>query len=190
MARLLHVGRDFIEGKTDNPFRSRKLIKIFFPKSLLATIDFSTLYFLAKVNKGLDVLFLSIEAITWFYEIPVYAIALKDSDNNIFLFRRWERSVVTAGITGVNKLQIKLRETNGAVKFVALRIEDELYRRIQNWTQVRRQDIEPLFKQASSVVAMKEDEQKLIQLLRQRKIDPEIIIQEIERRNRDSAVDS
>ena len=93
MAKALYINPEYIDDTSLYPFKSNgRLIKMFMPDGLIFD-NLEPLYFLSKLNKQMRIITL----IAPFPELKrfsniglplIYAIALKDDHNNVFLFRR------------------------------------------------------------------------------------------------------
>lgn len=157
MAKLISINPEYLENKSANPFKSNKLIKMFLPTKLALTVDFSFIHSLVEINRKLDFLFLSpnilfIDRITksTVFGTPIYAIVVKDQDHNMFIFRRKEKSVLSAAITGEKKLEIELKGLaeieEKILLFTTREIDKHLYNKIHSWKELSREDLEPLFR--------------------------------------------
>lgn len=172
IAPLLHINPRYLTAESHNPFLSRLLIKMHFPERFRA-VDFAPLYLLSEANQSLEFVFLiphfrlvsKILAKTMI-ETPCYAIAVRDEDGNIFLFRR---KLKGAFIVGEKDLQARISERmekeNKQVLFRTVRIERELYQKIKAW-DVSRKDIVELFAETTPVL-LNEEEKELIAKIRE-----------------------
>ena len=188
IAPLISVNPEYIENERANPFKSKKLIKMFLPTRLAFRIDFSLIHSLIEVNKKLDFLLLSpnvlfIDKITkdTVFGTPIYAIVIKDQDNNMFIFRRKEKSVLSAAITGEKKLEIELKELAGKegkiVHFTTREIDKTVYSRIQSWDDLSRKDLESLFKKDIEFIELG---RKLVDICGRKNIPLDLVVQYIE----------
>jgi transcriptional regulator with XRE-family HTH domain len=96
IAPLLNINPDFLDDQSVNPFKSKDLIKMFFNEQMFAYIIIEPLNVLIAVNKQLKFISM-ISNIDLFskavgnlslFQKPIYAIAVKDQDDNVFLLRR------------------------------------------------------------------------------------------------------
>lgn len=189
IAKELGVNPAWITGDEKNPFKSKELIKMFIPDNFLTTtLDFSLIYHLLSVNRKLDFIFVaphipffSKAASQTVFGTPIYAIAIADGDNNIFIFRRKARSVLSAAIVGDKDLQLSIEDIaqkeGKRVTFRIRKIDDKLYKKIQDWDSLTRKDISPLFSggpssRLSDIFGFKDDEIKLIYEMRKKHIKP------------------
>ena len=188
IAPLISVNPEYLENERANPFRSNKLIKMFLPTRLAFRIDFSLIHSLVEVNKKLDFLLLSpnvlfIDKVTkdTVFGTPIYAIVIKDQDNNMFIFRRKEKSVLSAAITGEKKLEIELKELadkeGKIVHFTTLEIDKTVYNRIQSWDALSRKDLEPLFKKDIEFIELG---RKLADICGRQDMRPDLVLEYIE----------
>jgi transcriptional regulator with XRE-family HTH domain len=156
IASVLSINPDYLDNNKLNPFKSDKLIKMTLPPALSLKTDFSLIYFLAENNQNLTIAMLTPEDMFPFnilsdtiFAYPIYAIAVKDQDDNMFIFRKKEKSVYTAAITGEKKLELELNriaKEQGKIMHVYTRgIDRTLYKKIQSWDDLTREDLNPLF---------------------------------------------
>ena len=95
IASLVGVNPKYLTGEEKNPFKSTRLIKILLDEGLLSGPNFDMLFFLADANERLEVVFLLSQSFLLrrmakdtVFEDLVAAIACKDGDGTMFLFRR------------------------------------------------------------------------------------------------------
>ncbi len=98
IAPILNINPLFLSGESQNPFKSNDLIKFRLPESILGSIDYSIIYFIAEHNKYLNIIYFITSSTIYskfldktVFAYPVIAIAIKDTDNNIFLINRKTR---------------------------------------------------------------------------------------------------
>lgn len=172
IAPLLNINPKYITAESHNPFLSRSLIKMHFPERFGA-VDFAALHLLSEANQSLEFVFLiphfrlvSKLLAKTMIEIPCYAIAVRDGDGNIFLFRR---KLKGAFIVGEKDLQSRISERmekeGRQVLFRTVRIERELYQKIKAW-DVSKKDIAGLFAETTPVL-LNEEEKELIAKIRE-----------------------
>lgn len=193
IAPLLNINPDYISIKEVNPFKSgsNDLIKLYLPENTMTlALDYSLIYFLAatEANRSLDFLFLSPDvraaSIANPFEAVIYAIAVRDSANNIFLFRR-KLHMAWGSVTGEKELQTRItqlsEEKGKKISFKIKKIDSRLYEIIREWTAVRR-DIEPLFESAEIPLmsSLTDAEKKLIAEMRTKKISPSKVIRSLD----------
>lgn len=155
IAPYYFLNEDFIRGENVNPFRSRgKLIKFFISYSIGIIPDFTLIKFIIESNPYSMVRFLIpqlsiLKAVKYtVLDNPIFAIALKDSDNNIFLFRHKTDSILKASIAIEqleNKINVVNETTDISIEDSQKKINKELYQKIQKWDSLERKYIEPLF---------------------------------------------
>jgi len=163
IAPLLCINPEFVIDQTKNPFQSKELIKMFFNEKVT--------YYAVKssITEPLNVLIAFNDELKFISLIsnfhlppkisrlslspyPIYAVAVKDQDNNIFLLRR-KANIAFVKLDGHLCMDIwPITEVFGDQKklrsmwFAYWEIDKELHRKIEDWT-VERADIEPLFSQ-------------------------------------------
>lgn len=202
MAPILKINKKYISNRSENPFVSNDLIKMFFIESMLGKIDYDFIHFLYTANKKLDVLFLYppipsiIRIFAHLGTFPVYAITIRDDAGNVFLFRRKNGNIVLASVTGTENLELEIsenaRKEGKRVSFNRILIENELYTKISNWEDVTKEDIERLFLPENQIPVLKEREysivMKLIKILRAGIISYEDIERFIEDKSKDKKI--
>jgi transcriptional regulator with XRE-family HTH domain len=156
VASYLSINPDFLENEHANPFKSEEPIKMFLPTRFTVKIDFSLIYFIVESNYKVDLLFLSPNAFfigkltkDTVFEYPIYAIVLRDQDDNMFIFRRKEKSYLNAAITGEKHLEVELnklaKEYDKIIRISTVEIDKKTYNKIQAWDDLTRDDLIPLF---------------------------------------------
>lgn len=199
IAPALDINPDFLLEKSDNPFKSKNLIKFFITGTsmpdrtiLILTILYNTTLELITLIPPLSIIekiktlptFRTVAAVfdthTLFGKM-IYAVAVRDVDNNIFLFRRKkENDFIIWGDTDLQSNVSTLLGISGkdANKFIFAKkeITRNLYEKIKNWDVVK-EDIEPLFLKNKDISHLTESdltgyEKELIQKIREKGIDP------------------
>lgn len=174
MAPEIGVNPKFLTGEQRNPFASNRLIKMLLSDSLVVGVDYEMLYYIAAANERLNIAFLFSQSSMiqrvlkgTVFENPVAAIACKDADGNMFLFRRRNGYP----IIGERGLELKLQENReaGQIMTARKRVSDAVYRRIKDWS-AKREDFEELFPDDNE--SLTSDEWWLLRLLRAKNIDP------------------
>lgn len=185
IAGELQLNPQYIEGVESNPFKSENIIKLVLPEHFKLTVDFSLIELIIEYNNNLDLIFMTPQHIIakifrkTAFEHPIYAITIRDSDNNIILFRRKTKSVLNAAIVGERGLELYISSINKQrekkINYSTISINEDLYERIYNWS-VERADVELLFDQFSvkEDVHLSEKEKEIIQMIRDNKIDLDI----------------
>jgi transcriptional regulator with XRE-family HTH domain len=178
IAPYYFLNEDFIKGNDVNPFRSNgRLIKFFISHRFGLIPDFSLVQFVIESNPYSMVRFLIpqlsiLKAVKYTaLENPVYAIAVKDSDNNIFLFRQKTESILKGAIV-VTQLETTINEikdkTGKSVDIARKNIDKKLYQAIQEWDALERKDVEHLF--ANDMLVLTDPEEiRVIKELRLKK---------------------
>lgn len=99
----------------------------------------------------------------------------------MFIFRRKEKSVLSAAITGEKKLEIELKELadreGKIVHFTTREIDKTVYNRIQSWEDLNRKDLEPLFKKDIEFIELGK---KLADICGQQDMSPDLVLEYIE----------
>lgn len=179
MAELLHINDSYMKEEKGNPFSSKKLIKMVLGEGLLSKVDFSIIHFIADANQKVDLLFLSplifkiVDKIArgTVFAAPIFAIACKDQDDNIFLLRKKNWG---SFIAGERELQVVLNQKAKAgrkhINYKTIGIDEALYKKIEKWT-VDREDIESLFEK-EEMIMLTDAEISLIKKIRSAKISP------------------
>lgn len=193
LAPSINMNPKYFLGKSPNPFKcsnSSGLIKMHLREYFATPIDFSLIYFIAQASNKLEFLFLAphistMRNIAYPFDIPIYAILMKDNYGNEFLFRRKTKSVYFASITGTAKLTEKITEILGRenVSFSSVAIEEELYHKIKNWETVTKRDIAVLFKSNQNIFSLTDSEAEMLKKLRNENISPAEILKYIKNRS-------
>lgn len=176
IAPMLSINPAYVSDPTRNPLSSPGLIKMFFSESMLGKIDFDFIRFLYEANRSLDFLFLYppisnvVKIIAFLGAFPVYAIALRDGDGNVILFRRENGNILVGGsVPFTENLELELSESarrdNKGVSFSRILINDDAYRRIQDWDSITRDEIERLFLPQNQIPVLGDNEYSLIMRL-------------------------
>lgn len=182
IAPLINISPDYVRDKNGNPYGAANFFRMLVPDNMVTmSLDFSLFYLLMDANNALEFLFLSpplnfLEKALSIPDTPIYAIALKDGDQNIFLFRRRQRSPIAAVIVGIDKLQKRidaLRAQGKDFSYEIRAIDDILFQRIRHWENIERPDIAPLFVPAELTRReLTNEERTLIVRMRQNNISP------------------
>ncbi len=192
-AAIINIDPLYISSDSSNPFKSDDLIKMFLPESMMQGIDFEMIYFIASKNKKLKIVFLIAPLLIYkkllsigVFENPVYAIIIKDDNNNTFLFRRKNKN---NPLYGERKLQLELSKMRFEFKIKIYKdikeIDDDLTKKIKDWT-VEKKDIEPLFSDVMPYLESSEEDQysvipykeenDLLKFIRKNNIAPQDVI--------------
>lgn len=181
IAPLININPDFILNNSRNPFKSEKLIKMYLPG--LTRPDFSMLYTLYETNSKIDFMAMHPDNPVndkifgqHIYGPAILAIAVKDQDRNMFLFRRTERHFDDGAIVGMLDFQKdvkeKTRKDSGKQgNFKTVKITKGLVNKIKDWT-IAREDIDSLFKDAENNLTLEHSkpEKYLLRAIRERGI--------------------
>ena len=175
----LQINPKYINDSGVNPYKSNDLIKFHFSEKLLDKLFMPT-YILFEVNQKLEFISLvcDVDLITKIkqkipFKSPVYAVAIRDQDDNIFLLRRKSRSdIVTLDHKLSNQFSLilqylKFKGEKKLLSFGVQKIDDDLYEKIRLWT-IERVDIEPLFSQCKFDFYIDPTQKELLQLTEQR----------------------
>ncbi len=183
IAPNININPDYLSDPTANPFLSDDVIIMHLPENIfLPGIDFRLIYFLAEKNRTLEVVFLFSN--TKFArrilrgtiaENPVIAIVCRDSDNNIFLFKR--RKIMMGPVIGDRELRIELnkrRKTKTSIIIEDKEVDDKLIKLIRD-EAVSHDELQELFVQRHDYT-LSEDEWSIIVKKREKGIkDSEIL---------------
>ncbi|HNQ62752.1 MAG TPA: helix-turn-helix transcriptional regulator [Syntrophorhabdaceae bacterium] len=179
MASFININEAFLSGDSPNPFSSDKLIKMKLPDRLLGGVDYTIIYFLSEKNEELDVVFLVAPLMVYerllsrtALENPVFAIAIKDKDDNYFLFKRKSSDP----LIGERELQIETKaiaeKNNHHISFRIHKIDEKLYEKIKKWS-VENDDIKIFFSTNENKI-LTEKEWEIIQRIRKKKAEVEV----------------
>ena len=153
IAHCLNISSDYVKTMTENPFKSEKLIKMFALESYIGRVDYSIFELFLDFNDRLEFLLLIPESSitiskilkTKTTELPVYAIVMRDSDNNIFIFRRKQKFNFFADEKGFQTtMNKKAKKENKYIDFKTIDIEEPIFYKILSWS-IEREDVENLF---------------------------------------------
>jgi transcriptional regulator with XRE-family HTH domain len=180
IAPYYFLSDDFIRGENVNPFRSEgKLIKFFISHRVGLISDFSLVQFIIESNPYSMIRFLIpqlsiLKAVKYAaLDNPVYAIAIKDLDNNIFLFRQKTESILKGAIK-VDQLTThisNLKDKSGIrINSSHTKIGRSLFKKIQEWDTLIKNDVEPLFDNEPLVITDPDE----IALIRRYRIKKEV----------------
>ncbi len=180
LAPLLQLNPDYITGESANPFLSDELIKMFLPEEYAATkVLFTPIHIIVEANQFVEIVsllparkfeFLEKLEAGRAVETPPYAMAIKDQDNNIFLFRRKSPTAYVMADRGMLAELREIADRQGKViRQSTRRLSRNIFELIKNWT-VSRQDIEPFFARGK-MVELTAEEEKLILKVREGKKD-------------------
>ena len=190
LAELLQMNPEYVSGSSGNPFLSSDLIKMYLPEKDFGTkVLFTPILVVAEANQRLEIITLlparkfecmeTIETGTLLEPGP-YAIAVKDQDNNIFLFRRKSPS---AYIVADRSLMAYLEEVSNHgdkdIRHRTRKLSRDLFEKIRDW-RIEKEDIAPFFSRRKSV-EVTDAEEKLLIAIRKKNIDPSKAIEYIEK---------
>ncbi|MDO9527696.1 MAG: helix-turn-helix domain-containing protein [Syntrophales bacterium] len=183
IAPSLDINPEYVVDQTKNPFNSKGLIKMFFSEKFLDP-TFQPIVTLMFANSKLEFISLvvsprlvaGIKNIMPF-QSPVYAVAIRDQDNNIFLLRKKSETdfVIADGDLLCRQISFTfpfIKEKGRSLYFSNMEIDTNLYKKIKTWT-VEREDIEPFFSQCEFMSYLDPTQQELAQLRKQRDMNIE-----------------
>jgi DNA-binding XRE family transcriptional regulator len=175
MAVPLSINPEYIDEKSPYPFANPAgLIKMFATEGSVSKSVLEPLYFVSGFDKRLDLIFLvspdNIEnklfrklGLLW-----IFSIAFRDGHDNIFLLRG-KKDLINLEV-GFPPLVFKILESKCLFSIAQHKADKGLFDKIkEKWSDVSRQDIEPLFHEVNFEEVNKEwtDDEK-IQLTSQR----------------------
>jgi len=147
--------------------------KVLLKDNFIGSVDYSELYKVFDNGSYFEMLMLvprfSLGRIVkeTILEIPVYAIAIRNHDKNIYIFRRNSKNNFFVGDKSLQiDLNTKIAQSGKRIIHSVIDIGIPLYEKIKNWT-VSKADIDPLF--AGNFITF--DENELISYLRENNID-------------------
>src|SRR5208283_5595718 len=117
IAPILNLNPEYVIHRDIYPFVSQpdEVIKLFLPENrLTGALDYFLIYLLAGAVGNHELQFLSLSPniiaarIAWPFDRTVYALAVRDAHNNIFLFRRRIGNLLWGSITGERDLQLRV----------------------------------------------------------------------------------
>jgi transcriptional regulator with XRE-family HTH domain len=188
IAHCLNISSDYAKSMIGNPFKSEKLIKMFVQESFLGRVDYSIFELFLDFNDKLQFLFLIpefsigkiLKAKT--IELSIYAIAMKDSDNNIFIFRRRPKISFFVGEKGFQTtMNKKAKKEKKDIDFKTIDIEKPIFYKILSWS-IEREDVENLFGNKSEptdekMVIYNKGEIRLFNAIEKMGISPDKVIE-------------
>lgn len=168
MAPTLNLNPDFIEKKTGNPFKQadrEKIIKMFIPESSVGDLDFSLIEFIAGCNEKASFFFLKPsmrhQPRQRFNLHSACALLIKDSDENVFIFKRKRVDEVFTYLKLREEL-LKFAEKKGKyLEIKVLTVPDSLYKRIQEWDELKVKEFSTLL----IISGMRENKELLTRLI-------------------------
>jgi transcriptional regulator with XRE-family HTH domain len=182
IATFLNINPLFISGESSNPFKSNDLIKFRLPESILGTIDYSIIFFIAEHNKYLNfIYFISSSPIyskfldKTVFAYPVISIAIKDADNNIFLINRktrfplvGERELIgkLSGLSKENKIRII---TNHHLLLAGQEVKFKDF-------SITKDEVLNCFDNLDDTIITTKEENELIKYIRENNINPQDVI--------------
>ncbi|HBR21605.1 MAG TPA: hypothetical protein DD713_03410 [Nitrospiraceae bacterium] len=110
-----------------------------------------------------------------------YSIAVRDEDDNIFLFRRRSANSYIMGERGLLSELDELRDGQEKdIQHRTRRLTKALFENIRKWV-VTREEIEPLFPIRHAPDNLTNIEQRLIRTIRERNLDTEQVLNNLDR---------
>ncbi|MBN2569411.1 MAG: helix-turn-helix transcriptional regulator [Deltaproteobacteria bacterium] len=182
VAPHLHINIEHITDQTKNPYDYRGLIKMLFSEKYIDP-TFEPIATLVLANSKLEFISLiaKIDPITRIKNMtllqnPVYSVAIRDQDNNIFLLRRKSKTDYVLADGNLHNTMWQtlefVKEKRKLFYFATSQVDRNLYKKIQSWT-VEREDIEPLFSQCEFASYIDPTQQEYEQLINQRDLNIE-----------------
>jgi len=186
LASLLQMNPDYITGASLNPFSSPELVKMYLPEEDIGIkVLFTPIKIIAEANQRIEIVTLlparkfefmeKIETGT-ILEPGTYAIAIKDQDGNMFLFRRKSPSAyIMADRSMLAQLEEISDHKDKDIRHRTRKLKRDLFEKIRNWN-VLREDIEPFFSNRK-LIEVTATEERLLHMVRKKKKDPEKVIE-------------
>lgn len=156
-ATLLNLNPDFLQSGIGNPFKRSKedkIIKMFFQTSQTGEIDFSLINHIADYNEKAAFIFFkpsnfeeanSLRIRKWQAKgLNTYALAIRDSDNNYFLFKR-KNDIFFNEKELIVSLKKKAVDNRKTFDLYIEEIDEELYQQIKRWKKIDRSTVVSLF---------------------------------------------
>lgn len=161
IAKTLNIDDGFINDRTIYPFGQNNYFKLFMlTKGLLPGFPgYEPLYTIIEFANDVEIVSLKPQ---WtglkkysnrsIFETPTYAIAIRDTRNNIFLLRRKKESDVILWGGGLKTpllqiLEIAKSEARSInLSFAVKQIDDKQYDKLRNkWDKLKKEDVEQYF---------------------------------------------
>jgi transcriptional regulator with XRE-family HTH domain len=191
IAAAIHLNPDYVSGEAASPFKNSEFYKFFVLEERAASGGIRPITDLILFCKELSIASLTIDrAIDSSYRLfaqtpeaePVYAVAIRDNANNMFLIRRRkpDRLILLEGRDQSRVMQFFMPahgKEDTKVSFGKVKLDNELYGKIKDW-KVSHQDINNVFDAAvfTELVSPTEKEiQLLVALRRGTGIDQQLI---------------
>jgi len=184
MAPLLDINPEFLNGHTKNPFKSQnnELIKFVVDKyhvhtDLLLTsiVAEAKLYSFCSLYPPLTIL----ERIRHLNLVddPIYALVIRDDSDNIFLFRcKSNKDFMSWDDRFISVIKEITWMTDKEGSFNKWLISKDLYEKIRDWDEIRKEDFDFLFSEKDQNLRhqdliLNETEKEFILLAREKRID-------------------
>ena len=182
IATILNINPLFLTGESQNPFKSSDLIKMRLPESILGSIDYSIIYFIAEHNKHLNIIYFISSAPIYskfldktVFAYPVIAIAIKDADNNIFLIKRKTQYPLVGERELIGKLSSLTEQGKSRIvtnHYLLLAGQEVKFKDFS----ITKDEILDYFNKFDDMIITTDKENELIKYIRKNNIDPQIII--------------
>lgn len=179
IATILNINPLFLTGESQNPFKSNDLIKFRLPESILGSIDYSIIYYIAEHNKYLNLIYFISSSPVYskfldktVFAYPVIAIAIKDADNNIFLINRKTRYPLVGERELIGKLSSLTEQgkarivTNHHLLLAGQEVKFKDF-------SISKDEISEYFDILDDMIITTNEENDLIKFIREKKIDPQ-----------------
>lgn len=179
IAPYLNINSEYLMGVSSNPFSSPDLIKLLLSERLLKGVDYTPIEFIVAANINVQVaILLAPSGIDKIISKTVMgqltqAVLLRDQDGNTFIFRRKSRG---SYLVGEGDLQARLQEMakdgKKTVNIKTHRITRTLAKKIADWV-VTLEDVEDIFQSKVITRNISQEENRLIDILREEGLNPE-----------------
>ncbi len=184
IAPLLNINPDFITGENINPFKSKKLIKLY-GAGLMGKL-YEPLNLLIEYNEKLDFVSLvphfsglkkllsqtGTRILAPIYSgnasaalsLFVYAVAVRDSDDNYFLIRSqddngyllWEGADKDVAHLAASMAQMLGLSERRSFTFKRVEINKPLYEKVKEWKGIRKEDMQSFFAEDNLILSEEE----------------------------------
>lgn len=182
IALYLRINPDYISGKASTPFISKELYKLYIVEEKSTEGGIRPITDLLLLCRRVFVISLTIDkSVAPTYKIlkkspsaePVYAVAIRDSEDNVFLVRRKKDNalILLEGGTQARAQQFYMPAYDPErvqSSFGKHRLDARLYQKIREWENIERNDIEVLFKKTkfTEFISPSDEEMKILLSMR------------------------
>jgi len=189
IATILNINPLFLTGESQNPFKSSDLIKFRLPESILGSIDYSIIYFIAEHNKHLNIIYFISSSTIYskfldktVFAYPVIAIAIKDADNNIFLIKRKTQYPLVGERELIGKLSSLTEQGKSRIvtnHYLLLAGQEVKFKDFS----ITKDEILDYFNKFDDMIINTNEENELIKYIRKNNITPHDVIDCLKSRN-------